>query len=116
MLLLTRPPSLPPTSPVPVPGSSPVPRHTPSGRPLQPPLEPATQFPLSAVVGSKETICVHVAFSMSHLSQIELKRHSFSENPALFLSHLSETLHLFTNLDLTSEEDKIILANHFISQ
>lgn len=38
------------------------------------------------------------------------------KDPALFLSHLSEALCLFTNSDLTSEEGKAILAICFISQ
>lgn len=39
-----------------------------------------------------------------------------NENPALFLTHLTEALKKFTNLDPTSHNGKSNLAMHSISQ
>ena len=38
------------------------------------------------------------------------------ENPSLFLSRLSETFRLYTNLDPDSRESQSILVMNFISQ
>ena len=48
--------------------------------------------------------------------KLNSRKDNFSEEPTLFLSHLPETPHLFTNLDSTSEESKTIVAMNFISQ